>query len=161
MDDEYGVYLRPLRLEDARTSWRWRNNPEVWKNTGSAPDHYITEEAETEWLRKALADSTARRFAICLKADDRYVGNIYLTDIVGDTAEQQTFIGEPSLWGKGIGTRARAALYEIAVRDLGITRIVSTIRTRNVASLKSVFKLGFTEVSRDAEWVRLEKKLVP
>ena len=160
MDDEFSVYLRPLRIEDAKVSWRWRNNPEVWKNTGSAPDRHITEEMETEWLRKALADPTAKRFAICLRAGDRYVGNIYLTGISGDTAEQQTFIGEPSLWGKGIGTRARAALYEIAVRELGITRIVSTIRVRNIASLKSVLKLGFTEVSRDAEYVRLEKLLV-
>jgi hypothetical protein len=26
MKDEYEIYLRPLREEDAKTSWRWRND---------------------------------------------------------------------------------------------------------------------------------------
>jgi hypothetical protein len=29
MKDEYEIYLRPLRKEDAKTSWRWRNDPRV------------------------------------------------------------------------------------------------------------------------------------
>lgn len=29
MKDEYEIYLRPLREEDAKTSWRWRNDPRV------------------------------------------------------------------------------------------------------------------------------------
>jgi len=157
MNKEYEVYLRPLRLSDAAISYRWRNNPVVWLNTGSAPDRVITEEMETDWLRTALANPSSKRYAICLKADDRYIGNAYLSNISNGTAEEQIFIGDVTLWGHGIGTAARKALYEVAEHELGISRIVSNIRVRNIASLKSVRKLGFAELMRDAEWIRLGK----
>lgn len=159
MEDEYEIYLRPLRMEDAMVSWRWRNNPEVWKNTGSAPDRHVTVEMEREWLRKALSDGTTKRYAICLKKGDRYVGNVYLEEVDRDSAIEQIFIGEVNLWGHGIGTRARSAVYEIAKGQYGKRRIETHIRVRNVASLKSVLKLGFVEFSRDAEWVKLHKWL--
>lgn len=159
MGNDYDIYLRPLCVEDAKTSYKWRNNPEVWKNTGSSPDRIITEELEMTWIHKVLADSTTRRYAICLKSDDRYIGNIYLTNISGTSAIEQIFIGEIDFWGKGIGTKARAALYAIAKNDLGLIRIESHIRPRNIASLKSVLKLGFTEIVRDSDWIKLEKIL--
>jgi len=146
-------------LDDAKISYRWRNVPEVWANTGSAPDRIVTEEMETEWLQKVLSDPTSRRYAICLKSGNRYIGNVYLTGISNGIAEEQIFIGEPPLWGRGIGTAARAALYEIAAKDLGVSRIITNIRTRNIASIKSVIKLGFVEVGRDSEWIKLEKAL--
>jgi len=159
MVDGYEIYLRPLRVEDAKVSYRWRNNPEVWKNTASAPDREVTVEMERAWIQKVLEDPSDVRFAICLKTGDRYIGNAYLTGIANGVAEEQIFIGEPSFWGHGIGTAARAALYEIATLELGLMRIVSNIRVRNVASVKSVLKLGFREVSRDAEFVKLVKIL--
>lgn len=160
MDDPYEIYLRPLQLDDAKISYKWRNNPEIWKNTGSAPDREITEEMEMAWMRKVLTDSVTKRFAICLKANDRYIGNVYLSDIRDGQAEEQIFIGEPELWGKGIGTAARIALYGMAKDQFGIERIVTNIRVRNVASLRSVMKLGFCEVARDEEWIRLAKDLM-
>ncbi len=159
MADDCEVYLRPLRVEDAATSYHWRNNPEVWKNTGSAPDRIVTIEMETAWIERALADSNTKRYAICLKDSDRYVGNAYLSDVHDGQAEEQIFIGDPQLWGKGIGTRARSILYDIALTMFGVRRVITNIRTRNIASLKSVLKLGFVEVARDAEWVRMEKLL--
>jgi len=159
MDNPYEIYLRALKIEDARISYRWRNDPEIWKNTGSAPDRFVTEEMETEWLRKTLVDNSIRRYAICLRADDRYIGNVYLSDMANGSAEEQIFIGDSAFWGHGIGTAARAALCKIASTELGLTRIESRIRTRNIASIKSVLKLGFTEMSRDEEWVKFEKRL--
>jgi len=159
MDSNLEIYLRPLCLEDAKTSYKWRNNPVIWANTGSAPDCTVTEAMETDWMRKVLSDPTTKRFAICLKESGQYIGNAYLSNIANGSAEEQIFIGEPELWSKGIGTKARAALYTIARNDFEVRRIVTNIRTRNIASLKSVQKLGFTEVSRDTAWVMLEKLL--
>lgn len=158
---EMKIYLRPLQEEDAKVSFRWRNNPEVWKNTGAAPDCFITEEIETAWIRKALQDPTTKRYAICLKGNDQYIGNAYLSNISNGRAEEQIFIGEPTLWNQGIGTQARALLYRIAAEEFKLSIVVSNIRTRNIASLKSVLKLGFHEVARDSEWINLEKNLDP
>lgn len=159
MNDNYDVYLRPLRAEDAKTSWRWRNDPRIWEKTVSRPNCHVTEEMERAWLRKVLADKTSRRYAIVQKEGDRYIGNIYLTDIRNGQADEGLFIGEPDLWGKGIGTHARALLMQIAKEDLGLKTVKSRIRAENVASLRSNLKLGFREVARDAEFVYLEKLL--
>ena len=159
MNDKYDVYLRPLREEDAKTSWRWRNDSRVWEKTGSRPNCHVTEEMELDWMRKVLADKTSRRYAIVLKDSDRYIGNIYLTDIQNGQAEQETFIGEPDLWGKGIGTHARTLPMQIAKDDLGLKAIKSVIRLGNIASIKANLKIGFREVGRDGEFVYLEKPL--
>lgn len=159
MDNEFDVYIRPLSVEDAMTSYRWRNNPEVWKNTGSAPNVYVTPEMETEWIKKALENPRMRRYAICLKKNNQYIGNVYLGEFNGRSASEQIFIGETALWGKGIGTRARELLYEMAKSEFGLTRIETHIRPRNIASMKSALKLGFQEFDRDDEWVKLEKYL--
>ena len=159
MKDEYEIYLRPLREEDAKTSWRWRNDPRVWAQTVSRPDREVTEAMELDWLRKVMSDPTRRNFAIVLKNGDRYVGNVYLTNIRDGVGEQGTFIGEVDLWGKGIGSRARDALAKIAKADLGLRAIKSRLRVENVASLKSNLKIGFREVSRDKDYVYLERAL--
>lgn len=162
MSNEYEVYLRPLREEDARVSWRWRNNPLVWKMTISHPSCVVTQAMELDWIRTVLADPSRRNYAICLKKTDAYVGNVYLVNITqtGEAVES-IFIGLPELWGKGIGTRARELLYEIARDTLGIKVIHSVIRIENAASMKSVFKCGFHVVSRDEAKgiVYLERKL--
>ena len=38
----YKVLIRPLEVSDALTSYKWRNDPEIWKYTGSRPDMEIT-----------------------------------------------------------------------------------------------------------------------
>ena len=47
------IYLRSLK-EDALTSYKWRNNPLIWKLTGSKPDIEITKEIELSWIDKIL-----------------------------------------------------------------------------------------------------------
>lgn len=84
---------------------------------------------------------------------------LLLTDIQNGQAEEETFIGEPDLWGKGIGTHARTLLMQIAKDDLGLKAIKSVIRLGNIASIKANLKIGFREVGRDGEFVYLEKPL--
>ncbi len=158
MKDEYEIYLRPLREEDAKTSWRWRNDPRVWANTESRPDCEVTEAMEREWIRKVLTDPTRRNFAIILKNDDRYIGNAYLTDIQRG-AHIGLFIAIPELWGKGIGSRVHTLLHQIARDDLGLTEIKTTIRIANVGSLKAALKAGSMETSRDDTFVYLKRTL--
>ena len=85
------ILIRPLKIEDAEISFKWRNDPEIWKYTGSRPTTEITKEIEFNWLKKSLKDQTKARFAIL--ADDVYVGNVQLTDIIlNESAEFHIFI---------------------------------------------------------------------
>jgi len=99
------IFLRPLVLEDAMISYKWRNNPEIWKYTPFHPSAPITLKVERDWLRGVLKRTDQKRFAICLTDSKRYIGNVQLLDILEQQAEFHLFIGDSSCWGKGIGER--------------------------------------------------------
>jgi diamine N-acetyltransferase len=140
------VTIRPLEEEDARTSFKWRNIPEVWKLTDAAWSREITYEDELSWIRKVMADPSGRRFAII--ADGQYVGNIYLTDIDGKTAQYHIFIGEREQWGKGIARAASQQILDYA-RDLGLATVWLSVKKQNPAAIAVYRELGFVTTKDD------------
>ena len=84
------IYIRPLRMGDHLVAYHWRNNPEVWKYTGSRPDIVVTEEIEAQWMERVLKQTNALRYGICIKDTDEYIGNVTITDIDGDKGEFHT-----------------------------------------------------------------------
>lgn len=98
------VTIRPLIEEDAYTSVKWRNDPEVFKYTGNTYKNEIKIENELEWIRKVTNNPLDYRCAIL--AEGVYVGNIYLTCIKGGKADYHIFIGDKSYWGKGVAKQA-------------------------------------------------------
>lgn len=135
------IQIRPLQIDDARVSYKWRNDPEVWKYTGSKPDRVITQEIETEWIKRVMDDSTSKRFAIL--ADGTYVGNIYLTDITDKDAQYHIFIGDKSYWGKGIAQIASKILLDYAEQHLPISKVYLKVKSENAAAVAVYRKLGF------------------
>lgn len=145
------ITLRPLEEKDAYTSWRWRNDPEVFANTGRRYSGPVTLEDELQWIRTVLARPDERRFAII--ADGVYIGNVYLTGIKDMSAEISIFIGEKEYWNQGIGTVANALCTEYAFKRLALNQVSSSVRIENKASGKAYEKLNFSEISHDNEFV--------
>lgn len=143
----YSVYLRPLVLDDAKTSYNWRNDSEIWKYTGSRPDRHITYEIEKEWLQKALDRSSERRFAICLKKNDRYIGNIQLVDIHAASACFHLFIGEKQYWGKGIAKTASSLILHYAFSELDIQMVTLEVHKENYPAQSVYRNMGFVETA--------------
>ncbi|MEO0071191.1 MAG: GNAT family protein [candidate division WOR-3 bacterium] len=141
------VVIRPLKVEDALTSYRWRNDPEVWKYTGNRPDQVITPEIETEWIKKVLTDKSSYRFAICVGDKDgtHYIGNIQLTNIQNGEGEYHIFIGEKSYWRLGIGTAATKLLLSYAFNVLGLKKIRLKVRSDNLGAIALYTKVGFVK----------------
>lgn len=137
------VKIRHLEENDAYTSVVWRNIPEIWLHTGSAPDRKITIKDELEWIRKAIADPTSQRFAIL--ADEVYVGNIYLTGISNNKGEYHIFIGEREYWGKGIARKASEEIIRYAKDVLKLKEILLSVKEANVPAVKLYKNLGFKE----------------
>ena len=137
------IYLRALSEEDAETSYRWRNDPEIWIYTGSRPDRVITPEIEREWARMAVRQEQSRRFAICLKDSQEYVGNAQLTNIGSGTAELHIFIGEKKYWGNGIATKATKRLIIYARDTLKLNNIHLEVNRANTAAIRAYEKNGF------------------
>jgi RimJ/RimL family protein N-acetyltransferase len=152
------VRIRPLREEDARTSWRWRNDADLWVFTGSRPDVSVTEEIEKEWIEKVIRDPRSRRFAIIVSdnGEEVYVGNIQLTDISRNSAQYHVFIGEKNYWGKRIGSRATILLLDYAFRALSLDSVWLEVRRLNSPALHLYTKIGFQVISEQGGTLRME-----
>lgn len=140
------VSIRPLMESDADVSWEWRNNPEVWKFTGSRPDREITPEIERNWIRKVLADPTTARFAIVAEENGKseYVGNVQLTDLTSVDAQYHIFIGNVSFWGKGVGRIATRLILEHAFDTLRLRSVWLMVRKNNLRAIELYRRTGFT-----------------
>lgn len=149
----YKVYIRPLTIEDAKISYQWRNDPEIWKFTGSKPDRKITYEIEKEWIKKVISDETCRRFAII--ADGNYIGNIQLTNIKDKKAEYHIFIGNKLWWGTGISHLATYQILHFAKEELLLEEVFLSVREENIAAIKSYIKSSFVERESADGWIKM------
>ena len=148
------VRIRPLKEQDAYTSVKWRNDPEVFKFTGNIYNHEITIDNELEWIRKVTANPTDYRCAILV--DEVYVGNIYLTDIKEGTAHFHIFIGDKSYWGKGVAKRASLLILEYAFNVLNIKEVLLRVRNVKTSAYNLYFRLGFKDVKVDGIWTLMK-----
>lgn len=138
------IFLRRLERNDAYVSYKWRNDPEVFKYTGMVYDHEITLETELQWIERVIKNNDEYRCAII--ADNCYVGNSYLTNIIyGQSAEYHIFIGDKSYWGKGVAKRASIEILRYGFEHFNFRKITAAVRPKNVASIHLLENLGFTK----------------
>ncbi len=144
------VRIRPLEIEDAYTSVKWRNDPEVFKYTGNTYEHIISIESELEWIKKVIANPKDYRCAII--ADEEYVGNIYLTDIEDGKATYHIFIGNKNYWGKGIAMEASKQIIRYGFQHLDLKEVHLKVKIKNERAYSLYKKLGFKEYDSDGVW---------
>jgi diamine N-acetyltransferase len=152
------IYIRPLEERDAQVSYKWRNDAEIWKYTGSRPDKKITPEIETEWLINALKRNDEKRYAICLSETHEYIGNVQLTNITESEAEFHIFIGNKNYWGKKFGSTATKMIIEFAFTELQLERIYLSVHKDNIPAYKSYTNLGFSKFGNNGDMVLMELK---
>ena len=152
------VKIRPLEENDANTSVKWRNDPEIWSHTAFSATKNVSVDDELKWIRTVIADASCRRFAIL--ADDKYIGNIYLTNIAAGEAEYSIFIGEKSYWGKGVARKASEQIIDYARKTLKLKSVKLGVSEDNLAAVRLYKSLNFKEFSRDNRfnWMRLDLK---
>ncbi len=149
----YNLYIRPLKEDDAKTSFNWRNDSDIWHFTQSRPDHEITYEIEREWIKNVLKDNTCRRFAIIV--NNVYVGNIQLTNIIKGTAEYHIFIGDKNYLGKGLSNYATYYILNFAKEELNLNEVYLSVHKNNTAAVKSYRRSGFHTTSEKSDWIRM------
>lgn len=137
------ITIRPLDERDAYTSYKWRNDPEVFRYTGNTYQHEITLQCELDWIRRVISNKDEERCAIMV--DDIYVGNVYLTDISDGNAWFHIFIGERRFWGKGVAKVASLLMFENARDNLKLNTIRLSAHVKNVSAIKLYESLGFVQ----------------
>jgi RimJ/RimL family protein N-acetyltransferase len=139
------VYLRALEPSDLERTRKWHNDPALYE-TLVRPFRYVSEAAEEEWLRPKTAYSqTEIQLAICLRAGDRHIGNVHLTDVdwIARQACVGIFIGEEQDRAHGYGRQALRLLLRHAFGDLGLRRVYLTVLEDNHRALRVYEQCGF------------------
>jgi len=146
------VLIRPLEEKDAYISYKWRNDPEIWKFTGNKPDKVITQEIELNWIKNVLRESNSFRFAICV--DDKYIGNIQITNVIEKkSGEYHVFIGEKSYWGKGIATLATFQLIRFAKNGLNLKELFLYVKPENKVAIRVYEKCSFRKENDEIKMI--------
>jgi RimJ/RimL family protein N-acetyltransferase len=147
------IYIRPLVVEDALTSYLWRNDPQIWAYTMKKMTRYITTEIETAWLQGSLGRTDQANFAICVKELDTYIGNIRLVDIQDQKAEIHLFIGNKLFWRKGVGYQAIILILIHGFLEINLENIWLRVHPANISALRVYEKTGFEITGHDNEFI--------
>ena len=146
MRKEYRVYLRAFEPEDYKTSIKWRNDDEIWNQLGGVK-YFVSEVYEKKWVEDAIFDPKVIRLAVCLKENNRYIGNVYILDINerDRKGNSHILIGEREFWGKGYATEAYELLLDYAFNERAFHRIGAHVLEENAASIALHKKCGFSQ----------------
>lgn len=141
---ERRVYLRALEPDDYKTSIAWRKDDEIWSMLGGAK-YFVSEAYEKSWVEKTIFESKDLKLAVCLIEDDKYIGNVYMTDInmINRSCHSHVLIGDKAYWGRGYAREALMLAIDYMFKERNIHRIQANILESNGASLRMHEKCGY------------------
>ncbi|UCC67448.1 MAG: GNAT family N-acetyltransferase [Armatimonadota bacterium] len=138
------VKLRPIRMSDAETCFRWVSDPDVRRLLGLIRPARSVEQ-ERAWIAGVLADKEQQRVFVIADEHGQAIGTCGLRGI--DRREGTGFlgimIGEKTLWNQGYGTYATKALLEYAFGELGLREVQLSCHPDNRGALRCYEKAGF------------------
>lgn len=137
------VVLRTLELSDCKQYYL------DWLN-----DKNINQYLETRWSEqtlesirvfvKSIREST-HSYLFAILYENRHVGNIKIGPIhpIYKFADISYFIGDRSVWNKGIATKAIRLIVKFGFEELNLNRIEAGAFEQNIGSQKALLKNGF------------------
>ena len=141
---ESRIYLRALEPDDYKTSFKWRNDDEIWNMVGG-PKYFVSEAYEKKWVEDTIFNSHNIKLAVCLKDTNTYIGNVYATDIdmINRSCTTGVLIGERDYWNQGYASEAYRLLLYYIFNERNLHRVQAYVLESNVASLKMHQKVGY------------------
>ena len=136
--------LRHMRVDDAAFMLGLLNDPSWLRFIGDRGVRTV--EAARDYIRKGPADMVRRLgfgfYVVELKQNGCPVGVCGLAkrDFLDDVDIGYAFL--PQYWGQGYAFEAASGVLAHAKNDIGLRRIVATVRPDNAASIALLEKLG-------------------
>jgi [ribosomal protein S5]-alanine N-acetyltransferase len=137
--------LRPVEPDDSIGPYSaWINSPDAKKFLAARFNHLTPSEIR-EYIVKNNGDPSVVFFAICLRQDQRHIGNLKIQAINRDhqSASISIVVGETVLWGSGKGTEAIALACQYSFETLNLHRLDAGCFEQNRASARIFEKCGF------------------
>jgi RimJ/RimL family protein N-acetyltransferase len=138
------VRLRDFEPADAVFVHRWFNTPQAIEGLVERRDSFSEDDA-WRWVDAALTqDGSDRKWAVTVDDRDAPVGFTALYGLGRNAApELGILIGEPELWGRGVGSDAKRLTIARAFGQLGAHRVLELILADNARARRVVERLGF------------------
>ena len=138
------VGLRDFRSADAHAVHRWFNTPQVIEGLVEQRESFTEEEARRWVDRAAQHEGADLKWAVDVDERPEPAGFTALYGLDRQAApELGILIGDPDLWGRGVGTEAQRLTIARAFDELGAHRVVELILADNSAARRVVERLGF------------------
>jgi RimJ/RimL family protein N-acetyltransferase len=146
------VYLRPAEPTDAELVHRWYEDARVLALMGELPRSLARRQRSFDLIDSGGDSGGVEYFAfiICRLCDDERIGRTDVFDIDrhNGSAAFGITIGDPALWGRGLGTDAVNAVVDFAFGQLRLERLWLGTDARNTRAHAAYAKAGFTVEGR-------------
>lgn len=145
MDEQAGIYLRQMTIEDTDNIVSWRNSDAVRKNF--IYQALFTRESHENWITNMVETGKVVQMIICETGTHKPVGSVYIRDIdsTHHKAEYGIFIGEDCARGKGYGTAAAKLMIRYCFEELKLHRLFLRVYAENMQAIRSYEKAGFVK----------------
>ena len=139
------IELRSLSKNDVFPFYNWLNDLESIKYSLSLFQKINSHKEIDLWFETLLQDEKNLNLGIFLKENNQLVGYAGICNISeqNQSGEYFIFIGDKSVWGKGIGSQVSKQLIEIAFQDKKLNRLMLTVSEPNIGGVKAYKKAGF------------------
>lgn len=139
------VVLRDILLSDCNNDYlKWMNDEETNKYMETRWMEQTDESIRNFVIEKIKSDDSIL-FAILDKTNSKHVGNIKIGPINSwnHFSDISYFLGDKTVWGKGLASDAISLACRYAFNDLGIHRLQAGVIEGNIASSRALEKNGF------------------
>lgn len=139
------LHLRPLQPDDAPALFAIHADPAFMRYWSSTPWTSLGQaQALIEGDLRDLAAGAHLRLGIVRRADGRLIGTASLFNLSAQNRRAEVGYGIASdCWRQGYVSEALDALLDHAFGPMGLRRLEADIDPRNIASARSLEKLGF------------------
>src|SRR5689334_4100318 len=134
-------------------SWKWLNDPEIKRLTMS-PD--FTKETQLNWYRSLSQRQDYLVWGVEL--DGEPAGVFGIKNIQPPQGEYWGYIGDKTLWGRGLGMFLVDAAFERA-KTIGLSNLCLKVWRPNVRARKMYEKMGFQYRSEEQDVVWMVRGL--
>jgi len=138
------AYVRGLEKSDLPSLASWINDHDVTRLLFTGHRPALTERLVEQWEQEWRSQSDFV-FAVCMKEDDRFVGTTGLYNVNGimRTAEFRIFLGDKTIWGRGVGTSATRMMVFYGFEKLNLNRVWLGVNAENVGGVKAYERARF------------------
>ncbi|GAA4766211.1 ribosomal protein S5-alanine N-acetyltransferase [Microbacterium gilvum] len=155
-----GILLRPLRVDDASAlaAAYTRNRAHLAPWEPERSERFFTSEGQHDEVRGALASRTSGTSEPLVLVGSRgIVGRLNISSITRGVFQSATlgYWVDAALQGRGVMTRAVAAVVGIARVELSLHRLEAGTLVHNTASQAVLRANGFVEYGRAERYLRI------